>query len=318
MKTYLLSALCLASALATPSLAQDWPSRPVKFVNATAPGGPSDTLARTVADILQKQFGQTFIVENKAGAAGNLAADTVAKSAGDGYTLLWGVDTIFTVNPHIYKTMSFKIDSLKPLVVVSTSGMLVGAAPATKFKSAREFLEAARKRQLNFSSGGNGSPGHLWLSMANEAAGTRLVHVPYRGNSFAVTAVAAAEVDGGTLAVPGMLPQVKSGKITPLAVTSATRSKLLPDVPTLTELGLPELQSEVHYVVMVPASTPEPLMQKMSKAVVDAVKGPDLQARLLTLDMAFLGLTGSAAEERLKILSNKYGRVIRATGMQVD
>jgi len=316
---------CLLAALTLGLCAQAhaqgtpvWPSKPVRFVNSFPPGGPSDILARAVGDALQKQFSQPFVIENKAGAAGNVGADLVAKSAGDGYALLWGIDTTHTINPHIYKAMPFKDSDLKPLVILSSSGLLLGVHPGTGIRSAQEFLKAARSETMNFSSGGNGSPGHLWVNMANIGAATRLIHVPYRGNSPAVMAVVSGEVQGGTLATPGMLPHVKAGKITPLAVTSAKRSRLAPEVPTVTEVGLADLQSEVHYVVMAPASTPEPLMQTMAKAIVDVMKGPDLQARLNQLDMTYLGLTGSEAAARLNKLHDQYGRIIRATGMKVD
>ena len=295
-----------------------WPSKPVKFINSFPPGGPSDILARSVGDVLQKQFNQPFVVENKAGAAGNVGADLVAKSPGDGHTLLWGIDTTHTINPHIYKTMPYKEADLKPLVVIASSGLLLGVHPATGIKSVKDFMQSARERSLNFSSGGNGSPGHLWVNMGNVSAATRLVHVPYRGNSPAVMAVVSGEVDGGTLATPGMLPQVKAGKITPLAVTSRKRSRLAPDVPTIAEAGFKELESEVLYVVMAPANTPEPLMQTLAKAITDALARPELQTRLNDLDMAYEGLTGSAAAQRLNKLSDQYGRVIRATGMKVD
>jgi len=302
------------------ALAQNpaWPHKAVKFVNSFPPGGPSDILARAVGDVLQKQFNQPFVIDNKAGAAGNVGADLVAKSPGDGYTLLWGIDTTHTINPHIYKTMPFKDSDLKPLVVVSSSGLLLGVHPSTGIKTAQDFLKAARERSLNFSSGGNGSPGHLWVNTANIGAATRLVHVPYRGNTPAVTAVLAGEVDGGTLATPGMLPHVKAGKITALAVTSRKRSRLAPEVPTMAEIGLKDLESEVLYVVMAPGTTPEPLMQTMAKAITDALARPELQARLSDLDMAYEGLSGSAAASRLKKLSDQYGRIIRATGMKVD
>lgn len=295
-----------------------WPNKAVKFVNAWPPGGPSDILARSVGDVLQKQFGQPFVIDNKPGAAGNLGADLVAKSAPDGHTLLWGIDTTHTLNPHLYKAMPFKDSDLKPLVVVSSSGLLLGVHPGTGIKNVSEFLKAARERSLNFSSGGNGSPGHLWVNTANIGAGTRLVHVPYRGNTPAVTAVLAGEVDGGTLATPGMLPHVKAGKITALAMTSRKRSRLAPEVPTMAELGLKDLEAEVLYVVMAPGNTPEPLMQTMAKAITEALTRPELQARLNDLDMAYEGLTGSAAAARLKKLSDQYDRVIRATGMKVD
>ena len=310
----------LSMMLAGAALAQSptWPSKTVRFVNSWPAGGPSDILARAVGDVLQKQFGQPFIVDNKPGAAGNLGADMVAKSAPDGHTLMWGIDTTHTINPHIYKNLPFKESDLKPLVILSSSGLLLGVHPSTGIKSAKDFMLVARERSLNFSSGGNGSPGHLWVNMANLNTGTRLVHVPYRGNTPAVMAVLAGEVDGGTLATPGMLPHVKAGKITPLAVTSRKRSRLAPEVPTVAELGLKDLESEVLYVVMAPGNTPEPLMQTMAKAITDALSRPEQQARLNELDMAYEGLTGSAAASRLKKLSDQYGRVIRATGMKVD
>ena len=311
----LLTLLLGGSALAQNAA---WPNKAVRFVNSWPAGGPSDILARAVGDVLQKQYGQPFVIDNKPGAAGNLGADMVAKSAPDGHTLLWGIDTTHTINPHIYKTLPFKESDLKPLVILSNSGLLLGVHPSTGIKSAKDFMQVARERSLNFSSGGNGSPGHLWVNMTNLSSSTRLVHVPYRGNTPAVMAVLAGEVDGGTLAIPGMLPHVKAGKITPLAVTSRKRSRLAPEVPTVGELGLKDLESEVLYVVMAPANTPEPLMQTMAKAITDALSRPEQQARLNELDMTYEGLTGSAAASRLKKLSEQYGRVIRSTGMKVD
>jgi len=310
-----LSLLFISSAMAQNAA---WPQKPVKFVNSWPAGGPSDILARAVGDVLQKQFNQPFVIDNKPGAAGMVGADLVAKSAPDGHTLLWGIDTTHTINPHIYKSMPFKDEDLKPLVILSSSGLLLGVHPSTGFKSVKDLLQAARQRNLNFSSGGNGSPGHLWVNMINESAGTRLIHIPYRGNSPAVMSVVSGEVDGGTLATPGMLPQVKGGKINALAVTSRQRSPLAPEVPTVAELGLRDLESEVSYVVMVPGNTPEPLMQRLSQAILGAMARPELQNRLKELDMAYEGLTGSAASNRLQQLSNRYGRIIRATGMKVD
>ncbi len=310
----------LGLLIGTASIAQtaSWPIKPVKFINSFPPGGPSDILARAVGDVLQKQFNQAFVVENKAGASGNVGADAVAKSAADGYTLLWGIDTTHTINPHIYKTMPFKEADLKPVMVIASSGLLVGVHPGTQIKTLPEFMQVARQRSLNFSSGGNGSPGHLWVNMANLAAATRLVHVPYRGNSPAVLAVVAGEVDGGTLATTGMLPQVKSNKVTALATTSRKRSRVAPEIPTVGELGHKELESEVVYVVMVPGHTPESTMQTLSKALLDALNRAELQSKIQDLDMAYEGLSGSAAVNRLKGLSDHYGRVIRATGMKVD
>lgn len=314
----LIAALTLGLCGASLAQTTTWPAKPVRFVNSFPPGGPSDILARSVGDVLQKKFNQPFLIENKPGAAGNVGADVVAKSPGDGYTLLWGIDTTHTINPHIYRSMPFKDSDLKPVAILASSGLLLGVHPGTGIRNAQEFLRQARSESLNFSSGGNGSPGHLWVNMANIGAATRLVHVPYRGNTPAVLAVVSGEVQGGTLATPGMLPQVKAGKITPLAVTSAQRSVLAPEVPTVGEIGLPDLQTEVHYVVMAPGSTPDAVMQQLSQAVLSAMQSPELQARLKQLDMAYLGLTGREAQNRLGKLHDHYGRIIRATGMKVD
>ena len=307
-----------ALGMSAPNWAQNYPSKAVRLVVPYAPGGGLDVFNRPMSIKLAELMGQSVVIENRAGASGVIGADVVAKSAPDGHTLLWGIDTTHTINPHIYKVMPFKDADLKPLVVISSSGLLLGVHPGTGIKTVKEFMQAARERSLNFSSGGNGSPGHLWVNMANVSAATRLVHIPYRGNSPAVMAVVSGEVQGGTLATPGMLPQVKGGKINALAVTSQKRSRLAPEVPTVTEAGFKDLESEVLYVVMAPGSTPEPLMQTMAKAITDALARPELQTRLNDLDMAYEGLTGTAAVLRLSKLSDQYGRVIRATGMKVD
>ncbi len=320
-RTTVLSCLIVCAAwLAGNAAAQTpaWTSKPVKFVNSFPPGGPSDILARAVAEALQKQFNQSFVVDNKPGAGGNLGTDLVAKAPADGTTVLWGIDTTFTVNPHIYKNLPYKHSDLKPLVVIGSSGLLVGVHPSTGYKTMQDLVAAGKTKPLNFSSGGSGSPGHLAVEVFTDAVGIKLTHIPYKGNSPAVLAIVAGEVDGGVLATPGMLPQVKAGKITALAVTSRKRSGLAPEVPTVAEAGVTELESEVLYVAMVSSATPEPVLLAMQKAVLEALAHSDLQKRIASLDMAYEGLSGSAAAKRLADLHARYGKVIAATGMKVD
>ncbi|WP_171016070.1 tripartite tricarboxylate transporter substrate binding protein [Ramlibacter sp. 2FC] len=309
-------ALTLAAA---PADAQDsYPTKAVKFVNNFPPGGPSDILARSVADWLQASLKQPFVVENKPGASGNIGADLVAKSPADGYTVLFGIDTTFTVNPHIYKGMPFKPADLKPVMVMASSGLLVGVHPSTGFKTLSELVAAGKSKGLNFSSAGSGSPGHLAAEVFTEATGMKISHIPYKGNTPAVTAVLAGEVDGGVLATPGMLPHVKAGKITALAVTSRQRSRLAPEIPTVAEAGLKGLEQEVVYIAMVPAATPEAVVQTLQRGFAEALTRPDVQARLVNLDLHYEGLTGAAASKRLAELSERYSRVIRSTGMKVE
>lgn len=295
-----------------------WPARTVRLVNNFPAGGPADALARSVAHALQESLGQSFIVENKPGAAGNIGATDVANAAADGHTLLFGIDTTFTINPHLYANQGFKLSALRPVIVMASSGLLIGVHPSTGLKTLPQLVEASRNKAFNFSSAGSGSPGHLAVEMFKEATKNQLVHIPYRGNAPAVAAVLSGEVDGGALATPGMLPHVKAGKIQALAVTSRQRSTLAPDVPTVGELGLGALEQEVLYLVMAPAGVPDALVQTIGKAIDEALQRPDVQSRLASLDLFYVGLRGDAATQRLDELRKRYGAIVSATGMKVE
>ena len=295
-----------------------YPNKPVKFINSWPPGGPSDVLARSLAEHFQQAYKQPFVVENKPGAGGNLGADLVAKSTPDGHTVLIGIDTTFTINPGIYKSMPFKANDLKPIAIIASSGLLIGVNPATEIKTMNELIARGRGKGLTFSSGSNGSPGHLAAEILGDAAKVKVTHVPYKGNTPAVTAVIAGEVDGGALATPGMLPFVKANKMNALAVTSRKRSPLAPDVPTVAEVGLKELSLEVFYVAMVPAATPPEVVSILQKGIVDALGRPDIKARLDGLDLIIEAETGAAAAQRLEGLRNRYAPIIKSTGMQIE
>jgi len=311
--------VCLALGTALPSAwAQGYPSKPIKFVTNFPAGGPADYLARTTGEYLTAQHKQPVVVENKPGAGGNIGADFVAKSPADGYTVLFGIDTTFTVNPYIYKGMAFKASDLKPVMVMVSSGLLVGAYPGTGLKTLKDLIAQGKGKGLNFSSAGSGSPGHLAAEIFMDAAGIKIQHVPYKGNTPAVTAVLAGEVDAGVLATPGMLPHVKASKITALAVTSRQRSRSAPEIPTVAEAGLKDLELEVLYVAMVPAATPEPVVQLLQKAFTEALKRTDTQAQLAGMDLFYEGLTDPAAAKRLSDQSQRYGRVVQSTGMKVE
>ncbi len=318
-----LTSFALTALTAPLALAQAaWPTQPVRIVNNFPAGGPSDIVARAVAQALQQASGQAVIVENKAGAGGNIGAAEVAKAAPDGRTVFFGIDTAFTVNPHIFPTMPFKLGNkpgdLKPLVIISSNGLLLGTSAAKGIRSMPELIGTGKSRGVTVSSGGPGSPGHLGVAIFSQAANIKITHIPYKGNAPAVLALVSGEVDGGILSSTGMLPQVKAGKIVPIAITSRQRSGLLPEIPTVAELGYPDLENEVITLCMVPAATPEPLMAAMQKAVIDAVGSPALKERLATMDMRYEGLTGAAATKRLTDLSARYAKVIKATGMKME
>ncbi|MBL8310718.1 MAG: tripartite tricarboxylate transporter substrate binding protein [Burkholderiales bacterium] len=308
----------MTAVTAASAFAQAYPAKPIKLINNIPAGGPSDFLARTVGEHITATSKQPVVTDNRAGAGGNVGADAVAKSAADGYTVLFGIDTTLTVNPHLYSAMPFKADDLEPVIVMASSGLLVGVHPGTGFKTLKELVSAAPKRPLSFSSGGSGSPGHLAVALLNDAIGASVQHVPYKGNTPAVTAVLSGEVEGGILATPGMLPHVKSGKITPLAVTSRQRSRGAPDVPTVSELGFNDLRFEVLYVASVPKGTPAAVVQYLQKAIAEALNRPQAQAQLATMELFYEGATGPDASKRLADNSTRYAPVIKKTGMKVD
>ncbi len=314
--------ISLLTCLSAVAQTQTWPAKPVKIINNFTAGGPSDILARAIAERLQSSSGQTVIVDNKPGAGGNIGAVEVAKASGDGTTVFFGIDTAFTVNPHIFPTMPFKMGNkkgeIKPLVILSSNGLLLGTSAAKNLRSMGELIAQGKSSGVNFSSGGPGSPGHLGVALFSQAGAIKITHIPYKGNTPAVVAVLSGEVDGGILSVSGMLPHVKTGKIVPIAMTSRQRSKALPDIPTVKELGYPELENEVLTVMMVPGDTPEPTMIAMKKAIIDVLAQPDLRDRLVQLDMVYEGLTDAAANKRLTDLSVRYAKIVKATNMKVE
>ncbi|MDM0043509.1 tripartite tricarboxylate transporter substrate binding protein [Variovorax dokdonensis] len=314
----LCTASLMALAPATADAQDSYPDKPVKLITNFPAGGPLDILGRALAVPLQSELKQPFVVDNRPGAGGNIGADVVAKAAPDGYTVLLSIDTPFTINPHVYPTMPFAEKDLKPLMIFSSSGLAFGVNPSVGAKTLPEFVEQAKKKEMSFSSAGNGSPGHLAAEIFGTATGAKILHVPYKGNAPAVTALLAGEVQAGILATPGLLPHIQAGKVKPLAVTGRQRAPLLPDVPTVGELGLPKMEFEVMYLAMVPAATPEPIVAKLQKAMAAALALPDVKQRLASLDMNALGETGKAATERLASAKARYGAVVKATGMKAE
>lgn len=309
---------CFTPLTAALAQAPSFPNKPVKLINSFPPGGPSDILARSLGEAMQQSLKQPFVVENRPGAGGNLGADMVAKSAPDGHTVLIGIDTTFTINPGIYNSMPYKLNDLKPVMIIASSGLLIGVNPNTQIKTMNDLIARGRGKGLTFSSGSNGSPGHLAAEIFGDAAKVKVTHVPYKGNTPAVTAVISGEVDGGVLATPGMLPFVKADKMTALAVTSRKRSPLAPEVPTVAELGLKELTLEVLYIAMVPSATPPEVLAILQKNMADALARPDIKTRLDSLDLVIEADTGLAATQRLEGLRNRYAPIIKATGMHIE
>ncbi|MBB3175759.1 tripartite tricarboxylate transporter substrate binding protein [Variovorax sp. Sphag1AA] len=316
-----LAAACalLVAPLATTAHADTlYPSKPVRFVTNFPAGGPLDILGRALADPLQKSLKQPFVVDNRPGAGGNIGADAVAKSPADGYTVLLSIDTTFTINPHLYASMPFAAKDLKPLMIFSSSGLTFGVSSSVSAKTLPEFVTQSKAEAMTFASAGNGSPGHFAAEIFSTATGAKITHVPYKGNAPAVMALLSNEVQAGILATPGLLSQIQAGKVRPLAVTGRQRSPLLPQVPTVGELGLKDLEFEVLYLAMVPVATPEPVMKTLRDALQSALALPEVKSRLAMLDMVALGETGDVAAQHLESARARYGKIVKSTGMKLD
>jgi len=297
---------------------QGYPSRPVRIISAFPPGGPSDSIARVLSTRIQAALGQPLVVEYKAGAGGNIGADFVAKSAPDGYALLMTIDTPLTVNPALYPAMPFKPADLKPISIIASSTLLFDVHPKLGVSSVGDFLALAKTREFDFSSAGNGSPGHLAASMLMEKTGARIHHIMYKGNTPAVLAIVAGEVDAAILATPGLLPQVQAGKLKALAVTGSKRSALAPDIPTMAEAGVSGVEFEVLYLLMAPAATPAEVVSLWQKEIDAALADAEIRRMLGTLDLAIVDEKGAAADARLARNRERYAATIKATGIRFE
>ncbi|HRY90309.1 MAG: tripartite tricarboxylate transporter substrate binding protein [Rubrivivax sp.] len=316
-RTFNAIVLALAAAV-PPAFAQTWPAKPIRVVVPFPPGGPSDIVMRLAAEKMQAALKQPVVVDNKAGAGGNLGAAEVARAAPDGYTWLWGTDSLVTVNPHIYKSLGFKVDALLPVSIGTQFNQTLVCNPALGVKTLAELEAKARAEKLSYASGGAGVPGHLSMELLQSMAGFEMTHVPYKGPAPAAQDVIGGQVACGLLAGPTVLPHVRSGRLVALAVTGSTRSPTLPDVPTIAEAGVPGYAADFSLVMFAPRGTPQPIVDQFRQALVDALKMPDVSDKLKAGDQVVVGSTPEQAARTLAADSNKWGEVARRIHLGLD
>jgi tripartite-type tricarboxylate transporter receptor subunit TctC len=283
-------------------LAQDYPSKPVRIVVPFAPGGSTDVLARIVGQKLGERSGQPVIVENRAGAGGNIGADQVAKSAPDGYTLLLG-GVPHAISASLYSKLPYDLArDLTAIAEIASFPSAIVLHPSLPAHSVKELIALARARpgQLSFGSAGNGSPNHLALELFKTMAGVDMAHVPYKGSGQLIGDLLAGQVQLASMGTPVALPHVQSGKLRAIAVTGAVRSSLLPEVPTVSEAGLPGFDVTSWYGVFGPARLPAGIVVKLNSEIDSAVTSHDVKERLAAL----------GAEPSVKA-PDEFGRYVR-------
>jgi tripartite-type tricarboxylate transporter receptor subunit TctC len=313
--------LLVAMALPAVALAQAYPAKPVKVVVTFPPGSTPDIVGRALATRLQEALGQPFVVENRAGAGGNIGADAVAKAAPDGYTLLVSTNGVYSINKSLYKSMPFDPDKdLAPVSLLATAPQMLVVSPALKLTDFKHFLDYTRSNpgKLSYGSVGAGSASHLTMELLKNDAGVSIVHIPYKGFPPAVTDMLGGSIHAMFAIVPGVLPHVKAGKMTGLAVTALKRSELAPDVPSVAELGYPQLESLAWIGLGVPAGTPAPVIERLSAETTRGMRAPEV--RNLLGKAGFDVVAGSPQEfaRWIRAESQKWGRVIKASGAAVD
>jgi tripartite-type tricarboxylate transporter receptor subunit TctC len=299
---------------------EDFPSKPVRVIVGFAGGGPTDVVLRPIAGRLSESLRQPFIIDNRPGASGNIAAEMVVRSAADGYTLLGAPLAQLTNNPHLFPNMPFDtMRDLQPISLLATSPGSVVVHPSLPVTTLKELIAFAKSRpgKLNFSSTGNGSANHLAGELLKLLAKIDMVHVPFKGGAPALNAVVAGEVDTIVISLPISLPFVKSGRLRALALCDTKRSAVWPQLPTTAEAGLPGLVSRSGPGLLGPARLPQAVVARLHGEIVKALSSPEVRDRLTAQGLDVIGNTPADFAKVIREDSARWGKVVKAAHVKL-
>ena len=318
-------ALAVLAAVGSPAWAQDdasnWPSKPVKWVVPFPPGGAMDAIARTLGEVASRKLGQPFIVENKAGAGGNIGADYVAKQPADGYTLM--ITSIgMATNGALYNKLSYNpIKDFAPVSLLAVVPNVLVVSPHQKdIKSARDLVAKAQQNpdKLTYASAGNGTSIHLAGANFTALTGVKMLHIPYRGSGPAITDLLGGQVDVMFDSITSARPHIQAGKLKALGVTTKTRSTSLPDVPTLAEAGITGYEVSPWFAAFMPAGTPPAIVEKLGKTLNEAMTDQEVKKRLDFIGAEPIGSTPQALGQHLKTETDRWTALIKSAGITAD
>jgi tripartite-type tricarboxylate transporter receptor subunit TctC len=321
----LLRALAAFGAIAAVALgaaqAQSWPDKPIKFVVAAPAGSSIDVLARVIGDKLKDRLGQPIVVEDRPAAGGTAATDLVAKAAPDGYTMLMSFNGPLAFAPHLYARLPYDPQKdLAPVIITSSQPNVLAVTAALPVRSVQELVAYARANpgKLNFASVGNGSSSHLTMELLKATAGLDIVHVPFNGSPPAVTATIQGETQMMFAVMQPLQGQIQAGKLRALAVTTARRFPLLPDLPTIAEAGFPGFEALAWNGVLVPAGTPRPIVQRLNAEIDAILKDAAVKSRLNAQGFELVGGKPEDFASLIRSESAKWAPVIKKTGAKID
>jgi tripartite-type tricarboxylate transporter receptor subunit TctC len=316
------SAAVLAALCSTVALAQDaFPSKPIRMLVPFPPGGVVDILARLIAPRMGDGLKQSLIVDNRPGANGNIASEAVAKSQPDGYTLLFAQVSNLAVNPAIYKTVPFDpVKDLAPVGLVAATPQIMVVSAGSKMQSIGDVIAAVKARpgEVTFASSGNGSMTHMGLELMQISAGLKFLHVPYKGAAPAVIDVIGGRADLFMAAAPSVTGQIRGGKLKAIAVTSATRMKEMPDIPTLAESGFPGFETTNWFAVMGRAGTPQPIIARLNAELNAALQNGEVKAKIASESGEVLGGSPERLARQLATDLAKWKRVVKEAGLKLE
>ena len=301
------------------SQAQTYPAKPIKIIVPSPGGATTDTLARIIAEKLQEKWRQPVIVDDHAGAAGNIGAEEAIKSAPDGYTLFFSYPAPLVVNKTLYTKLSYDPDSFVPISLVAIVPLVLAVYPKLAVANVQQLIAFAKAHpnQLNYASHGYGTTGHLAGELFNSMAGVEIVHVPYKGSTRALTDLLGGQVQMMFIELSTVLSQIKAGELRALAVGSEKRNQFLPDVPAMAEV-LPGFQASTWFAMVAPPGTPPEIVRKLSSAVSEAIHEPDVAKRFVGMSANVVGDTPAEMEDFLRQERERWGNVIRASGAKAE
>jgi len=314
-------ATSLVIAATTSVLAAEYPIRPVNLVVAFTPGGPSDVIARILGKRLYELLGQPFIIENRPGAGGNIAAEAVAAAAPDGYTLLMGNNSILATNASLYKKLNYDPEKdFEPISLIGTQANILVVNPALPVNNMAELIALARAKpgQLNFASSGHGAAAHLAGELFKTEAKVDIVHVAYKGAAPALQDVVAGHVHMMFATAASAVGLIRDGKVRALAVTTPKRTAILPEIPTVAELGIPGFDANTWHGLVAPAGASSEVIGTMHFAVVTALNDPDVRKSLMDLGVDVVGSTPKEFDAYIKAEIPKWSAVVKASGARLD
>ena len=315
------SAIALSFSMTAAANAAAYPDKPIRMLVGFAAGGGTDTTARAIGGPLGEALGQQIIVDNRPGAAGNIAADITAHSVPDGYTILMGTIAALAINPSLYQKLPFDpIKDFEPISLAVSSMNVLVVHPSVAAKNVKELIALAKAQagKLTYGSSGVGGAGHLAGVLFDQLAGTKMIHVPYKGGAPAIIALVGGEVNMVFATAETAVPQVKAGKLRALGVTTAKRSALLPDLPTIAEGGLPGYEANNWYGLLAPAKTPPAIVERLNREVVKVLNMPNVKEQLFRSGLDASPSTQKEFGAYIKSEMAKWSKVVKASGAKAE